>query len=397
MTKLMDGFPPPAEAQVTLANWRSSPFARWAFQHVREIIPSAEIANDPDGVWTLPPGPRDLSGVRIDAAKGPMTLDAFLEQTSTDALVVLHRGRVAYESYRNGMTAVTPHILMSVTKSMLGLLAGVLVEKGAIDPEKQVTDVVSELSATAYRGATIRHLLDMRAGVAFDEDYLAKAGPIVEYRKSTGWNPVGPGEKPSDLRSYFAMLRESVRPHGEHFHYVSPNTDLMGWIIERCTGRRYADLMSELIWRPLGAARSGYITVDRLGAPRCAGGMCVTAPDLARVGQLLVSGGAREGRQIVPASWIADILGSGDPQAWSVGSFVDYFPDQPMHYRAKWYVERTPAPAMFGFGIHGQYLYVDPRKEVVVAKVSSEAAPTDPATTRLSVRAFGAIRDWLTA
>lgn len=398
MVQLMDGFPPPADAQVTLANWRNPPFARWAFQHVREIVPSADIANDPANVWALPAGPRDLAGVRIDAgAKGPITLDQFLAHTNTDGLVVLHRGRVVCERYFNGMTGTTPHILMSVTKSMLGLLSGILVGKGLLDPDRPVTDIVPELSGTAYKGATVRHLLDMRTGIAFDENYMATSGPIVDYRAATGWNPLGGGEKATDLRAFYATLRESIRPHGQDFNYTSPNTDLMGWIIERSAGRRYADLMSELIWQPLGAHRSSYITVDRLGAPRCAGGMCVTLPDLARVGQLVVSSGARDGRQIVPASWIEDILHNGDPQAWAVAPFVEFFPDQTMHYRSKWYVERTSKPCMFGFGIHGQYLYVDPQNEVVIAKASSESAPVDAQTTRLSLRAFAAVRDWLVA
>lgn len=396
MAQLMQGFPPAADGQVTLANWRNPPFARWAFQHVREVVPSTDIPNDPENVWVLPRATADLSGVRINGGpQGPLTVDAFADHTLTDGFVVLHRGRIVHERYANGMTPATAHILMSVTKSMLGLVAGILKAKGILDPDRLVTDVLPELADTAYRGATIRNLLDMRVGVAFDEDYTATSGAIVEYRKSTGWNPLGPGEKPSDLRSFYANMRDSIRQHGQDFHYVSPNSDLLGWVVERCSGRRFADLMSELIWQPMGASRSAYITVDRLGAPRCAGGMCMTVPDLARVGQLIVNGGAREGRQVIPGPWIDDILRSGDPKAWAAGPFVEYFPDHPMHYRNKWYVERTAAPAMFGFGIHGQYLYVDPKHEVVIAKASSEAAPIDGDNIRLSMRAFAAIRDWL--
>ena len=134
----------------------------------------------------------------------------------------------------------------------------------------------SDLAATAYKGATIRQLLDMRAGIFFDENYLATSGPIIAYRKSTNWNPLEPGEKPTDLRGFYPQLIQSDGPHGGRFHYVSPNTDLLGWVIERATGERYADVMSRLVWLPLGAERSAYITVDRLGAPRCAGGFCAT-------------------------------------------------------------------------------------------------------------------------
>src|SRR5436309_6850322 len=126
------------------------------------------------------------------------------------------------------MTAESPHILMSVSKSLLGLLAGVLAARNAFDPDRLVTDVIPEVKGTAYEGATIRHLLDMRAGIAFNEDYLATSGPIVAYRKATGWNPLGPGDAACDLRSFYEELKAADGKHGGRFHYVSPNTDLLG-------------------------------------------------------------------------------------------------------------------------------------------------------------------------
>jgi len=396
MTPLMQGFPPTPETQVTLENWRNPPFSRWAFQHVRELVPSADIANDPANVRQLVFNPIDMGALRIDAGrKAPLSFDAFLTDTRTDAMVILHGGRLVFERYANGMTAETPHILMSVSKSMLGLLAGVLVARGVLELERPVTDVVPEVADTAYEGATIRQLLDMRAGIAFDEDYLATSGALLAYRKAAGWNPVSPGETVSDLRSFYRQMRDRVRPHGQTFHYVSPNTDLLGWVIERAARRRYADLMSDLIWKPMGAARSAYITVDRLGAPRCAGGMCATVADLARVGQLLIEDGSRAGSEIIPSAWIDDITENGDPDAWAAGSFVEYFPAVPMHYRSQWYAQRGPVPLLMGLGIHGQYLFVDRRRRIVIAKASSQDLPLDPAQIRLTMRVISCIRDWL--
>jgi len=386
MTRLMYGFPPAADAQVTLANWRTSPFNHWAFHHVREILPSADIPNDPATVRDLGVAPRDLSAVGIDEC---------FQATDTDGLVIVHRGHIVYERYANGMTPHHPHILMSVSKSLLGLLAGALIPRGDLEPERRVTDVVPEVAGTAYEGATIRHLLDMRAGIAFDEDYLATSGAIVAYRKAANWNPLAPGDAPSDLRSFYRELTESSGRHGGPVHYVSPNTDLLGWAIERATGRRYADLMSELLWKPIGAAHSAYITVDRLGAPRCAGGVCATVGDLARVGQLLVQGGARGSAQIVPESWIDDITRSGDRDAWAAGDLAAYFPGLPLRYRSQWYVRDGAAPLVFGFGIHGQFLVVDRSREIVIAKVSSQALPTDPERIVMMMRTASRITDFL--
>jgi CubicO group peptidase (beta-lactamase class C family) len=379
----MNRFPALPSNQATLANWRTAPFSRWAFHHVREIVPSADIPNDPADVMPLSEAPQTLE------------LDDFLEATDTDAFVVLHRGRLAFEHYANGMSAETPHILMSVTKSMLGLLTGVLAARGLVDPDCPVTEILPELAGTGYKGASIRHLLDMRTGIAFDEDYLATSGPIVEYRKSTGWNPLQPGDAATDLRSFFQELKDSDGPHGGRFHYVSPNSDLLGWVIERATGRRYADLMSELIWKPMGAERSAYITVDRLGAPRCAGGMCVTARDLARVGQLIVQGGRRGRLEVLPSAWLDDIADNGDAAAWAAGSFVEFFPGLPMHYRSKWYALNGKPQLLFGWGIHGQNLFVDRRRQVVIAKLSSQALPVDVKRMALTVRTAARICEQL--
>src|SRR5919106_4460167 len=148
--------------QVTLANWRTAPFSRWAFHHVRELVPSADIPNDPAKVRALPAAPADLSA---------FDMEAFLRETDTDAMAIAHRGRLIFDRYANGMTQDTPHILMSVSKSMLGLLF----EELQLDAERKVEHFISEMGDTAYSGAMLRHLLDMRTGIAWDEDYLATA------------------------------------------------------------------------------------------------------------------------------------------------------------------------------------------------------------------------------
>lgn len=354
--------------QVTLANWRTAPFNRWAFHHVCELVPSADIPHDPARVRTLP---------RAEAA---LALDPFLGETDTDGMAIVHRGRLVFERYAHGMTEETPHILMSVSKAMLGVLAADL----RLDDNRRVTDFIPELTRTAYRGATLRQLLDMRTGIVWDEDYLARSGPIVEYRKATGWNPLAPGEAPSDLKSFYQTLKETAA-HGGPVHYVSPNSDLLGLIIERATGRRYAELLSERIWKRAGAERSAYVTVDRLGAPRAAGGLCATLRDLARVGQWLLE---------YRAGFLAG-LEQGDAQAWASGDMAKYYPGLPIRYRNHWYLLKTDPPLAFGMGIHGQNLFIDRANEIVIAKFSSHAAPLDMARIGLTMRAVDELRKQL--
>jgi hypothetical protein len=388
----MQGFPPAPDAQVTLANWRKPPWLRWSFQHVRELVPSADIPNAPGGARALPRALADLSGLTVPDGDKSLPFAEFLTHTQTDALVVLHHGKLVFEYYANSMTPETPHILMSVSKSVLGLIAGVLTGQRALDPEALVTAYVPEVAGTAYAGARVRDLLDMRAGVKFDEDYLATEGAIVEYRKATNWGPLEPGQRPTDLRSFFATLTEPDQPHGRPWHYISPNTDLLGWVIERATGRRYADLASDVLWQPMGAERPAYITVDRLGAPRAAGGFCCTARDLARLGLLFAEGG----RGVIPGAWLDDILIGGDKAAWEASAGLAKYLGLPMRYRSQWYVLVRPSPIVFAIGVYGQSLFVDPANGVVMAKVSCQDLPVDLERKMLTIRAAEAVRDFLT-
>jgi CubicO group peptidase (beta-lactamase class C family) len=260
---------------------------------------------------------------------------------------------------------------------MLGLVAGTLVDRGELAEDDMITKHVPELENTAYVGATVRDLLDMRAGVLFDEDYLATEGPIIDYRYAANWNPVPKDHAPIDLRSFMSLLTEPDGPHGGRFHYVSPNTDLLAWVLERASGMRYAKLVSERLWKPLGAEAPGYITVDRIGGARAAGGKCFLARDLARVGMMMANGGQRNGKQVVPSSWLEDIVKNGDPQAWKDGDFYNEMGQRDIHYRSKWYVKREAEPLIFGVGIHGQFLFVDPAKKLSISWFASQDSPLD--------------------
>ena len=382
----MAGFPPSAADQVTLANWRKAPFNKWSFTHLRELIPSAAIANDPDDVAELPSAPVDFGGLEIELDGSRNTTSRrFLAETDTDGMIVLRDGRHGPRALRKpGMDMPRPRTFFaSVTKSVLGRVAGVLAGSGVLATDRPVTEWIPEVAETAWAGASLRDLLDMRAGILFDEDYLATSGAIIEYRKAQGWDPLAPGEEPSDLRTWFRSLTEPDGSHGGAFHYVSPNTDLLGWVIERAAGRRYTDLVSELLWRPMGATADAYITVDRLGAPRAAGGMCATLRDLALVGQLVANRGHRDGRQIVPADWIDDILTGGDPAAWDAGDFAPYFPGMEAHYRSKWYVAPRRCPdGLRGGGLRPERLRRSGERnrdrQDVVAGASPRRAPHRP-------------------
>ena len=346
-----------------LDNWRSTPYSKWAFHHVREIVPTADIENKSGLVNDL-----NLDVQRFE----DLNLEQVMEETETDAIVIAQNNSILFEKYNNGMSEKSPHILFSVSKSILGLIVGALIGNKTLNESDLIIKFVPELKMTAYSDATVRDLLDMRVGVKFDEDYTATTGPIINYRYAANWNPVPVGVEAGDLKSFMGSLTERDGIHNDRFHYVSPNTDLLAWVCERASGIRYSDLISELLWTPLGAESSGYITVDRLGGMRAAGGVCFTTRDLARVGLMIGNYGYVNNKQIIPDFWIDDIIKNGSDSAWEKRIGMDEFGNMPMHYRSFWYVQKNGDPLIHGLGIHGQYLFVDPKLNLSVAWFSSD-------------------------
>jgi hypothetical protein len=230
---LMEGFPPSPDKLVTLANWRKAPFSAWGFRNVRRLIPTADIAASGQ-ISPLETSLEDIGDVSFVGHDGkPATISQALPATSTDAFIVLRRGRIAAEWYGHGMSATTPHIVFSVSKSICGALGGILADRGLLDPDAPVIDYVPELKSSVYAGCTVRHLLDMAVGIAFNEDYDDPNGDVARYRHAVGWDPLPSGETPIDLRSFLSQQKPDGQQHGGLFHYVSTNTDVLGWVYER--------------------------------------------------------------------------------------------------------------------------------------------------------------------
>ena len=161
----------------TLSNWQDPPYNRWAFSHVRDLIPVLPIARGHGPILEL--GARVESIGELDVALiqgGSASVSEILETTFTDGVVIVHDGDVVHERYFGETAADTPHLLMSVSKSMVSCVVGCLVDQGLLAPESLVTEYVPELSHSGYAGARVRDLLDMRSGVRFSEAYTDPDG-----------------------------------------------------------------------------------------------------------------------------------------------------------------------------------------------------------------------------
>ena len=367
------------------SNWREEGKLRVAFRSIAALLPVDTIANAPGDVFHLDESPDPLHEFRLPGENGAvLSISDFLRRTGTDAFLVVHDGRVVFESYGEGTAARTPHITMSVTKSVTGLVGLLLHEAGAVDLHAPVSDYVPEVAASGYRGATTRQLLDMRADILWD------AAELVRYRSAANWEPYTEEEAGFGLHGFIGAAKPGSAGHGAPFNYISSNTELAAWAFERATGRRFAALVSDLLWKPMGAADPACITVDRMGAARCSGGLCATVRDLARLGQVMVDDGVRAGRQVLPRAALDDIVRGGDRDAWRNGRWGGTFALETgpgMSYRSGWYVTGDAPPTVFAMGTHGQHLFLDPARRLVVVKLSSQAIPMDRSAMALTCAA----------
>ncbi|MGI9116727.1 MAG: serine hydrolase domain-containing protein [Gaiellales bacterium] len=351
----------------TLDNWMRPPHPFWSFRHVRELIPTARIRHG-HHPRTLPFEPAgNLLELRFESTAGERVLGEFLQNTQSDALIAVKDGRVVLEWMAAGIRDDEPHLMFSVTKSITALLCGALVGAGRIDTDAPVVRYVPEVADSGFGDATVRHLLDMEAAYAFVEDY--SPGPdIVLYRNSAGWYPAPPDHM--GLHGFLAS-REKEGEHGQRFRYMSPTTDMLGWVCEAASGLPYAVAVSQYLWVPMGAEADGDITLDRFGTPRAAGGLSATPRDLARVGMIVAEGGAG----IVPEDFVDDLTTGGDPEHWAIGDYADWLPGG--CYRSCWYQPRVDPDCVMAVGIHGQMIYVDRPRNIVVVKQSSWDVPDD--------------------
>ena len=387
---IMQGAPPPREWQLPPRDWDRAPWNRWSFQNIRMCVPTEEIARGGEVVpWQN--APQNLTDIAFtDFDGGKMTVADLLDRY-TDGFLVAHQGRVVHESYHNGMTRATPHLAMSVSKSITSTTAGVLIAQGRIDPAAAVTDYLPELASTGWNGATVQQVLDMTTGVAFVEDYDDPDCDIARLEVASNWKPMPEGENPKNWPAttwaQILSLKTCDAEHGARFKYRSIETDLLGVLIARVTGQTLAQAISDLLWSPMGAEAAAYVTVDREGTALADGGICATLRDFARFGQTMADDGRVGDRQVVPEAWVQDVR-HGDH-----GRFDDecreFMPNG--RYRNMFWIRDETKPIHFSLGIYGQFIYVSPQEGLVIVCLSSWPEARSDARHSNVVRAIDAI------
>ena len=389
----MVGAPPPADRQIRFedGSYFRFPQWRWSVANFRQLMPTVNVSrgltpavplktrqrNDIDALTFVPLG-----------REQPITWAQSLQENYTDGIVILHRGELVYERYFGVLKPEGQHGAMSVTKTFVGTLAALLVAEGTLDPGRKVADYVPELAQSAFGSATVRQLMDMTTAIRFSEDYADPKAEVWAY--AAAGNPL---PKPADYqgpRTYYEFLAtvQQAGQHGEAFHYRTANSDALGWVLARVSGRSVAQLLSERIWQKLGAEQDAYMSVDSIGTPFAGGGLNLGLRDLARFGEMLRNQGRYNAQQILPESVVADIRRGGSTADFAQAGYTQL---PGWSYRNMWWVTHNPHGAFMARGVHGQALYVDPVAEMVIARFASHPVAGNAAIDPTSLPAYEAV------
>ena len=380
-------------SELTLDNWQSAEQLHWTFQHIADFLPTAAISRGDGPVAELPEVGSGSSGIS-DIALYDRTNDRrrtvgdVMAATATDGWIVVHHGKVLEEQYYGGMAADSAHILMSVSKTLVATVVGALTRDIGLDVNAQLTHYIPALAESGYAGATVRNLLDMRSGIRFSENYLDPMAEVRLLEQAIGWAPRTVPELPSTMYDYLATLPQDTA-HGGPFHYRSCETDVLGWVCEAAAGVRMPGLMSETVWRRLGAQNDASIGIDSVGTGMFDGGINACLRDLVRFGSLFLTGGVSlTGAEVAPLAWISDTFAGGiDSRAAFSSSPDDNRMPGGMYRNQCWF----PYPGnnvLLCLGIHGQMIYINRAADMVAAKLSSWPLPQDATKLFPTIAAF---------
>ncbi|WP_430974458.1 serine hydrolase domain-containing protein [Sunxiuqinia rutila] len=393
----MQGFPPQTDRIVSAVDgsFFRFPALRYSVCHMRQFMPTVPVRSAGNNPYFFPV---DIDTAIDDLAFTPwdgedeMTFKESLAKNYTDGIIVLHRGRIVYEKYFGALKPDGLHAAMSVSKTFTGTLGALLVAEGVLDENKRASDYVPELESSAFGDATIRQILDMTTALQYSEDYSDPKAEVWTF--TAAGNPF---PKPKDYHgpmNYFEFLQTVKKngTHGEVFGYKTVNTDAMGWIISRVTGKSIPDLLSERIWKPLGTHFDGYYQVDGAGIAFAGGGFNCNLRDLAMFGEMIRKDGFFNKQQILPAQLIEDIRNGGSQEAFRKSSHTKL---KNWSYRNMWWVTHNEHGAFAARGVHGQTVYVDPKAEMVIVRFASHPVAGNAANDPYSLPAYHRVANYL--
>ncbi len=358
--------------KTTKTNWLLPPYKYWSIKNMDKLFDVGVIEKKGE-ISSFEKGAIDLTGLKIEQFDGKVYgFEEHLDSNRTDGFLVLHQGKVIYEKYFGNMTENTTHNWFSVSKSLTGTTAAILAYEGLIDLQKPIVEYLPELRETAWDGPTVQQAMNMEVNIKFDEIYLDPRSDAYKFSRVTRF-VVNPKIKPEfdSVIDYFKSVKRGNNTR-ELFHYVSLNTEVIGMIISKVTGKQPSKVISEKIWSKIGAEQDAFVVRDPNGYEMVSAAINSTLRDAGRFGQLMLNDGYFMGQQIVPRSVVKSIEKGGSVAKFAESKRGKVFTD--FHYTNQWW--HTDKEAYFAKGLFGQWIYIDPSTETVIVKFTTSDIPT---------------------
>ena len=329
------------------------------FMHIKEAFPTKEILKSTT--------PKELQlGESYSLPNyfmwenNNVDITDYLSYVRTTGLMILHKNSIVYTDYQNGMREDSVHVSWSMAKSFVAALVGIALEEKLFSSiEDPITKYLPQFKNSAYDGVRIKDILQMATGVGFNEDYRDFNSDINRFGRHFALG--------KSLEA-FAMGLKRTREPGTYHHYVSLNTQVLGILVSKVSGKSLSEYLKEKIWEPVGMQDNAYWVIDKTGMEMALGGLNVSLRDYAKFGLLFANNGFWNGKQIIPEAWIkasyhmdAPHLQPGDNPASH-----DRF-----GYGLQWWRPEFPKGDYFACGIYNQFIYIHPEKQLVIAKTSA--------------------------
>lgn len=328
------------------------------FRNMGDLFDSRTVHRG-DTVFQFKRAPKELPQTYLINGAQKSVRD-FLEKTQTTGFIVVKDDTILFEQYYRGNDEKSLAITWSVIKSLISALLGIAIEEGHIsDIAKPVTDYIPRLKGTGYDGVSIKDILQMSSGVRFNEDYGDFNSDINRMGRAFALN--------ASLNEFAASLTREKKP-GTFNHYVSMNTQVLGWLIKETTGKTISAYLEEKLWKPLGMESDGKFLIDSHGMEAAFGGYCMVLRDFARFGRLYLKEGNWNGKQIIPKAWVRASVTPDAPHlmpgkransSWVLG------------YGYQWWIPQNPDGDFLAIGIYGQAIYIYPKYNIVIAKTAA--------------------------
>ncbi|AGW93354.1 serine hydrolase [Cupriavidus sp. DF5525] len=377
---IMQGFPPPSDKQVSRGNGLRPPFMRWALSHAREMSPTAGIRHASQPTALAGQQGTELDGATFAVAGNTVRLADYLRDTHTDGFIVLHRGRIVYERYLAGFGPYQPHIWASMTKSVTGLLAAMLIEEGKLDPQARLAQYVPELADNPFGEATVQQNLDMEVPVGYPE----ALPPDLGLFGAVGIVP-RKADAPDNIYDFLKVVHAtSGTGDGGVWYYQNGSPEAVAWAMRRITGKSWAQLVTDRLWSRF-AEDDAYTSVDRQGTEMASGGLNSTLRDAARFAEAVrraAAGDASGG--ISPGAVRIALQPAGNQARVARGNTA---PGRDGYgYRNYWFQRNDGDGSIEASGRFGQKIYINPAKALTVVKFSASPDSAARATSAAGVR-----------